>query len=135
MLVKLSEILKQQGLFSQDIKARINSKQISINGCPVSEDIEIDCVVKKNTKKDVTGKEFGGDIVDTIDAGVFLFGLLSNKVWAARIKVFGIEELFDSNIENDLTFFLKSFIFLKISKKQSLIIKKEYGTKEDSYSN
>lgn len=124
MLVKLSEILKQQGLFSQDIKARINNKQISINGCPVSEDVEIDCVVKKNTKKDVTGKEFGGDIVDTIDAGVFLFDLLSNKVWAARIKVFGIEELFDSNIENDLTFFLKSFIFLKISKKQSLVIKK-----------
>lgn len=125
MLVKLSEILRQQGLFSQDIKARIKNKQISINGEAISEDIEIDCAMVKNTSKDVTGKEFGGDIADAIDAGDFLFNLLSNRKWAVQIEMLGFENLFDTNIENDLTFFLKNFILLKISKKQILVLRRE----------
>jgi len=59
MLIKLSEILKQQGLFSQDIKARLKNKQISINGESISEDINIDCSIIKNTKKDATGQVSG----------------------------------------------------------------------------
>jgi hypothetical protein len=124
MKINLSEILKQQGLFSQDIKTRINNKQIFINGCLVSEDVEIDCAMVKNTKKDVTGKEFGNEIVDFIDAGDFLFDLISNRNWLLKIQMFGFENLFDTNIKNDLTLFLKSFILLKISKKQILVLKR-----------
>jgi hypothetical protein len=125
MLIKLSEILKQQGLFSQDIKARLKNKQISINGESISEDINIDCSIIKNTKKDATGQCFNNDIADVIDAGDFLFNLIrSNEKWQNQIRIFGFEELFDTNIENELTLFLKSFIFLKISKKQIFILKR-----------
>lgn len=124
MKTKISEILKQQGLFSQDIKSRIKNKQIFINGESISDDIEIDCAIVTNKKKDVAGVEFGNDIVDVIDAGDFLFDLIKNKNWRDKIEIFGFENLFDTNIKNDLTLFLKSFIFLKISKKQILILKK-----------
>jgi len=112
MLIKLSEILKQQGLFSQDIKARFKNKQMSINGESISEDVDINCSI-------VSGK------VETIDVGDFLFGIISNKDWALKIHIFGFENLFDTNIENNLTLFLKNFIFLKTSKKQILILKRE----------
>lgn len=58
MTVKLSEILKQQGLFSQDIKVRFKNKQISLNGEAIGEDVELDAVVVENKKKDVTGVPF-----------------------------------------------------------------------------
>jgi len=125
--MKLSEILKQQGLFSQDIRVRIKSKQIQINGESISEDIEIDCVVTKNTKKDATGHEFGGEVAAVVDAGDFIFNLIkSNEKWLCQLKVFGLDELLGTNIENDLTLFLKKFIFLKISKKQILVVEKKY---------
>jgi hypothetical protein len=44
-----------------------------------------------------------------------------NKNWLDKLKMFGIENLFESNIDNDLTKFLKNFIWIKISKKQFLI--------------
>ena len=126
MMIKISEILKQQGLFSQDIKARIKNKQISINDEPISdENFEINCNVIKNTKKDVTGINFNNEIVDIIDAGDFVFNLVSNKKWLAMIQIFGLENLFgETNINNDLTLFLKDFILLKTSKKQIFVIRR-----------
>jgi hypothetical protein len=135
MKVKISEILKQQGLFSNDIKTRIKNKQIFINGESISDDLEFDCSIIKNVNKDVTGVEFGNDIVEVFDAGDFVFDLVSNRKWLARIQVFGIENLFDTNIENDLTLFLKKFIFVKISKKQIFVIKKTNIDEETNFSN
>jgi len=120
MIVKLSEILKQQGLFSQDIKTRLKNKQISINGEAVIEDFEFNIVTVESV--------VGGEIIEkpkVMDAGVFLFNLISDRSdWLLKIKMFGFEELFDSNIENDLTIFLKKFMFLKTSKKQLFILEK-----------
>jgi hypothetical protein len=116
MLIKLSEILKQQGLFSQDIKVRIKNKQIQINGESISEDNEIDCVIIKD-KRD-------NDVIDIVDAGDFLFGYVSNENWLAKIKIFGFENLFNTNIENELTLVLKGFMFIKVSKKQMFVLKK-----------
>lgn len=126
MMIKISEILKQQGMFSQDIKARIKNKQISINDEPISdENFEVNCNVVKNTKKDVTGIGFDNEIVDIIDAGDFVFNLVSNKKWLIMIQIFGLENLFgETNINNDLTLFLKDFILLKTSKKQIFVIRK-----------
>jgi hypothetical protein len=126
MKIKISEILKQQGLFSQDIKTRIKNKQITINGEIVSdENFEIDCNVIKNTKKDITGIEFGGEVADVIDVGDFVFKLVSNEKWLSMLQIFGFENLFgETNIKNDLTLFLKDFILLKTSKKQIFVIKK-----------
>lgn len=88
-------------------------------------DVEIDCAMVKNGKKDITGVFFDNEIADVLDAGVFLFDILkSNGNWQKKLSIFGLEGLFDSNIENDLTTFLKNFIFLKISKKQALILRK-----------
>lgn len=125
-MIKISEILKQQGMFSQDIKARIKNKQISINDEPISdENFEVNCNVVKNTKKDVTGIGFDNEIVDIIDAGDFVFNLVSNKKWLIMIQIFGLENLFgETNINNDLTLFLKDFILLKTSKKQIFVIRK-----------
>lgn len=131
MKVKLSEILKQQGLFSQDIKARLKNRQMSINGEAIGEDVELDVVVVENKKKDITGVPFGGEVAKVTDAGVFLFSVISNRSdWLLKIKMFGFEELFDSNIENDLTIFLKKFMFLKTSKKQLFILEKCQKNKE-----
>jgi len=40
--MKLSEILKEQGLFSRDIKIRINNKKMMLNGEPIEGDIDIE---------------------------------------------------------------------------------------------
>lgn len=100
--MKISEILKEQGLFSNDIKNRIKNKQITINGETISSDIDINCI----------------KIIDGCD---FVFNMCKNKNWLDKLKMFGIENLFESNIDNDLTMFLKNFIWIKISKKQFLI--------------
>jgi len=58
-----------------------------------------------------------------LQAGDFLCGLLKNEVWKFRLIIFGLENLFNSNIDNDLTNHLKKFSILKISKKQIFILK------------
>ena len=117
METKLSEILKQQGLFAQDIKARIKNKQIFINGEPISEDVDVDCAT-------IINKE-GVEVVKFIEAGDFLFSLLHNNDWAEKILFFGIENLFDTNIENDLTLHLKGFIFIVFAKKRMIVLQKK----------
>lgn len=120
--MKLSEILKQQGVFSQDVKARIKNRQIFINGEPISEDIEINCTVVKN--------KFDEDVADAIEAGDLLLNIVKNKAWKTQIQILGFESLFDSNIENDLVLLLKKHILLKISKKQVLILTKKDEAKK-----
>jgi hypothetical protein len=40
--MKLFDILKQQGLFANDIRMRINNGQININGNVVKDNIELE---------------------------------------------------------------------------------------------
>ena len=106
--MKLSEILKHLGLFSQDIKTRIKNKQIAINGEVVCEDIELDCID-----------------INPIDVGEFIFDLISaNNIFKQQLKIFPLEELFNSNIDNQLTKILEDYILIKISKKQMFLVRK-----------
>lgn len=103
-MVMLSEILKNRGLFSKDIKTRFAQKQIRVNGDVIENDINI-------------------DMEGILDIGEFIFALISNNIWALRIQIFGLEELMDSNIKNDLTEFLKQFKIVRTSKKDIFVIK------------
>lgn len=115
--MKLSDVLKQKGLFSNDIKSRIKNKQLRINGNQISEDIEIHAIP--------FGKNDNGEDIWWIDAGDFIFyEICKNHTWINRCKIFGFENLFMSDIKNDLTEFLKGFFCLQISKKEVLILKK-----------
>lgn len=187
--MKIFDILKQQGLFSNDIRTRIKNRQITINGEVVTSDIDLDII----TISDVTRKtlidlndidnsivpivfdKFGGevfnissDIIEKIknifnklninlsellrinigevkeilndflsqeiniavtkESGEFICELGKNNViFITQMKMFGFENLFDSNINNDLTDILNQHFLIKISKKDSIIVKKKNG--------
>jgi hypothetical protein len=105
----LTDILKQRGIFSKEIKSRFAQKQIKVNGLVVSEDFDI------------------GDVEETIDIGNFVFSLMRNNIWALRIRIFGLEDLMSaSNIKNDLTEFLKGFLIVRTSKKDVFVIKRKH---------
>lgn len=169
--MKLFDILKQQGLFSNDIKTRIKNSQISINGEPVTSDVDLNvCLnsdildkfislnlgdvtiskshdllqsyikdletiendlskfnVKKSDLENLTfndAKVFTKAI--TLESGQFIADTIQdNPIFAQQMKMFGFENLFDSNIDSELTKYLNSFYFVKISKKDSFILKKK----------
>jgi hypothetical protein len=111
--MKLFEILKQQGLFSNDIRTRIKNNQISINGEIINADLDLDIELKD-------------DVAITLESGSFIACAISlNPIFAHQMKIFGLENLFDSNIKNDLTDILSHFIFVKISKRDSFILKRK----------
>lgn len=100
----LTNILKNRGIFSKEIKSRFKQKQIKVNGEVLENDIDID--------------------VDSIlDVGDFVFLLMRNNVWKLRLQMFGLEGLFSSNIKNDLTEFLQNFMLVRTSKKDIFVIK------------
>ena len=103
----LSNILKERGLFSKEIKTRIAQKQILVDGIPIEEDVDI-------------------DMESILDIGDFIFSLMRNNIWALRIQIFGLEGLVSSNIKNDLTEFLKQFIIVRTSKKDIFVIKRKH---------
>lgn len=95
-MTKLSDILKEHGLFSKDIKQRISSGQIKINGEPVFENIDL-------------------NITEIHDAGEFLFDVLKNDLDRAKILIFGLENWLEDTI----------FKMIRISRKQAFIVKVE----------
>lgn len=110
--MKLFDILKQRGLFSSDIKTRIKNKQITVNGDVVNSDIELNI-------------ELENDNVKVFEIGDFIFNLIkSNKKISNQLMIFGIEDLFDSNIKNELTNILDQFFIIKTSKKEIFLLKK-----------
>ena len=168
--MKLFEILKQQGLFSNDIKTRIKNSQISINGEPVTADIDLDVclnsdildkfanlgdvtITKAHQNKEITDDEFEeifdmlskfkvrkNDLNDLtfndatiftnnatiLESGQFIADTItSTPIFSKQMKMFGFENLFDSNINSELTRYLNCFYFVKISKKDSFILKKK----------
>ena len=105
-------LLKELGLFSNELKARFANKQIKVNGDAVD----------RNHDVDVARNDAGNVIKE--DVGDFIFhNIIPNDIWTKRVELFGLTELFDSNINNDLTEFLSDFILLKTSKKDGFIIK------------
>ena len=106
-------VLKESvGLFSKDLKIRFGNKQIKLNGETVNKDHELD-----------VARDSGGNIIKE-ELGDFIFhNIIPNDVWTKRVEIFGIENLFDSNIENDLNEFLKEFILIKTGRNQSIVIK------------
>ncbi len=113
--MKLFEILKQSGLFSNDIKLRIKNNQITINSEVIKDNIELD--VELDDK----------ELVVITDADDFLFWTLmknKNSNVSTQFKIFGFENLFGSNIKNDLTDILNEFIFVRTSKKETFLLKK-----------
>lgn len=110
--MKLFDILKQQGLFSNDIKTRVKNNQISLNGEIIKTDIELD-IETKNEQAII------------FESGSFIASLIKeNTMFGIQMKIFGFENLFDSNIKNDLTNILNQFIFIKMSKKENFLLRK-----------
>lgn len=184
--MKLFDILKQQGLFSNDIKNRIKNNQISINGEIVKADLDLnirtvaddarvlvenlaiidnsiiaisfnklgskinnipkhlieeieDVFSKLNINTSELLKINVGEIKEILndflsqkiniavikESGDFICELGKiNPIFMTQLKLFGFENLFDSNIKNDLTDILNKFILIKLSKKDSIILKK-----------
>ncbi len=72
--MKLSKLLKLQGLFMNDIKSRIKSRQVSVDGIIVKEDIDV---------------PFSGYIED---AGEFVFhNIAGNQRFVNLCRAIGLE--------------------------------------------
>ena len=111
--MKLFDILKQSGLFSNDIKLRIKNNQVSINSEVIKDNIELDIELDDN------------GLAVIVDADDFLFWtLIKDKDSLNKFKIFGFENLFGSNIKNDLTDTFNEFIFVRTSKKETFLLKK-----------
>jgi hypothetical protein len=109
--MKLFDILRQQELFVNDIKQRIKNNQITINNEIIRSDIDLNI-------------ETEDDIAKIIDPGDFIMELLKSELFRTQLKVFGFENLFGSNIDNELTRKINEFIFVRISKKEMFLLKK-----------
>jgi hypothetical protein len=118
--MKISEFLQKEGVFSNEIKARIRTGQMKINGEKITDDIELNSI-------------------ETFEAGDWIFKNILSKIpeekkhiFTLIITLFDIETLFsgDCRINNkpieqllpELNI-LKSHTFLKTSKKQMFILK------------
>lgn len=105
--MKISDILKARGMFSNDIKSRFKNKQMSLDGEVIDQDIEI------NVQDEL------------IDAGDFIFDHIANdKNKIALCNIIGFENLFACNIESEFINFLKTFHVLRISKREVIVLKK-----------
>ena len=112
--MKLKDFLKSQGLFSSDINVRLKNGQIKINGEPAKTNIDLPITDDLQTLEDVLD-----------DLGDFLFwNICHNQIWVERLKTFKIEDLIESNIDNELILFLNNFIIIRTSKTQAFIVER-----------
>jgi len=112
--MKISDILKEEGIPSKEIKIRMSANRVLVNG-EISQDVEL------------------GEIESRHDLGEFIFDMISSKPDLFKqmnhIKDtfdIGIEDMVGSNIKGDLAEFLNKFIILRFSKKEALVLKKKY---------
>ena len=104
-LMKISELLRNHGLLGNDIRTRLSSGQITLNGNAVKQDIVL-------------------PIESWQEAGPFLMVLCSDPVWFLQLKLFGLENLVgETNIRNPLTKLLADYTILKYSKREILVLK------------
>lgn len=114
MPMKLNDILKEVGLFSNDIKVRMNNGNIKINGEPIKQNIELNVFLDSNDK------------LEYLDLGDFLFfHIANNQKWTNMVKFMGIETFFgdDCEINNDLSRYLKPYTLIKFSKNGGVVVK------------
>lgn len=98
--MNIVELLKQHGMFAQEIKTRLQNKQITLNGEPLDRNSEI-------------------EFKEIIDAGEFVFNEIApNEKLKTLSKIFGFENLFGSNLN-----ILKDHSILRLSKKEVLILR------------
>ncbi len=98
--MNIVELLKQHGMFAQEIKTRLQNKQITLNGEPLDRNSEI-------------------EFKEIIDAGEFVFSqIVTNEKLKTLSKIFGFENLFGSNLN-----ILKDYSILRLSKKEILILR------------
>ena len=110
-MIKLSDILKDMGFFSKDIRLRFKNGQIKVNGDPIDHDLEL-------------------HVDKIIDIEDFMVELVKNPIWFLRLKFIDLETLAGSiEIKNDLTEFLKGFLIVRTSKKHVFVIKKKMKIK------
>jgi len=102
--MKVSEILKAEGLMSKDIKLRFANSQISLNGEVLKQDIDL-------------------PVESWQDAGSFLMTICVNPIWFLQFKLLGVESFMgDTNISNELTRVLLNKAIIKFSKREFLIL-------------
>lgn len=132
--MKISEFLKGQGVFSNEIKARFQNGQIKINGEVVKDDIELDVI---DPTPDPRFKKQDNEI--PFEAGDWIFQNLitwlsedKKKKLFVICQLFDIETIFSGGcqiggipIEEILPELnvLKGHIFVRTSKKQLFIFK------------
>lgn len=98
--MSIVELLKQQGMFAQEIRTRLQNKQITLNGDPLEKNSEV---------------EFS----EILDAGDFVFNeIVSNQKLKTLAQIVGFENLFGSNLG-----VLQNHSILRLSKKEILILK------------
>lgn len=119
--LKISQILKESGLFSTDIKGRFNNGQIQLNGIVIKTDVEITIVVNI-VKVDEKDEE---KVVST-EIGDFVFDIIKNETWKKRLQLMGVDAFFweDCDIKNDLSEHLKKFTLLRFSKRDAIVLNK-----------
>lgn len=121
--MKLFEILKQSGLFSNEIKARIKNGQITINNEVIKSDIDLNIELE-----DVLDTIFQEDIfiiAKRIEASDLIVDLIKqNHLFFHQMNIFGFENLFSINIDNELTNILRQFLLVRTSKKELFLLKK-----------
>jgi hypothetical protein len=119
------EILKIQGLFSQDIKAKIKNGQIKLNGENVRDgSLDLDLEFTSEELKLIEENKFKFE-----DAGNFLFKII-NKDPECHSLLLGMEGIHpevwpDLNFTNKLVEKFKKVFVLKLSKKEWIILKKK----------
>ena len=131
--MKISEFLKNQGVFSNEIKARFQNGQIRINGEVVKDDIDL------NVNDPTPSPKFLNTIDIPYEAGDWIFQNLITKMTKEKkdilfmiCNLFDIETIFsgdcqigNKSIEEILPELsvIKNHIFLRTSKKQFFILK------------
>jgi hypothetical protein len=119
----IHEILKIQGLFSQDIKAKIKNGQIKLNGEDVTDgSLDLNLEFSEEDLKLIKENKFKFE-----DAGNFLFKAIKDPECFEICK--GMEGIHpevwpDLNFTNKLVEKFKKVYVLKLSKKEWIILKK-----------
>ncbi len=107
--MKLSDLLKEYGMFANDIRKRLQDKQILVNGESKEGDYDL------------------GNIAKIFDMGFFLEVLYKSpnyNKYKFQIEIFGLDSLMggESNVKNELTDFLTNYKMIQISKESIIFV-------------
>lgn len=110
--MRLSKILKLNGMFASDVKSKLKAGQIKLDGDPVSGDLDLE-VDPHLTKENL------------LEVGEFIYdNIVDNDFWYKTCMVIPFEVLGTCNVNNTLTEFMRNFHVVRISKKEMFVVKK-----------